>query len=767
MRTKDEQDLLKACTYSQFDKIETLLKQGTSPQVTLIDYPANGREMDNYRTPIGEIMHHLYSEKHLDVVKKFLDLGVDVNSYTHHTVTGNRSTPLGRALIAHTHDSGMTCPEIQQKMIDFLLSRGADITLLSGDDLAKFIERGESALLESLLHAGLNPSIIANGQTLLEHVISAWTGSWGDNQTAKAILLINSGADLSVRNARGKSLAQRVQRPDILNVLIEKDSNSLATMTLHDRVILESPKYTQQLIDRGDDINLLDDDGHTPLMQAASVGQAKSALLLMNAGANMNYHNVHGETAMHLAMASAQSFGGSDYGRDRRFPILLELYSRGAIPQLDKQGRTPLMRCHVASKDYSTIRFCIHEFSKFEAEYYSFDPGEYESEMLNVYRQEMGKYKAFTHLPIQDNPKHFFIGKLIRKLQSIPPLSREELVEKSTKELLIALNSNNETKANDIMMRFPEINLNQLMNADGLRPLSIVIRSVTYSKDDCLPMLKLLIANHIDVNLADNTTVKDTPLLACNDDHHYIDIRTMRFLLAHGANPNLANAAHETPLHKSAGTFCGRGHNVEEAITRLLQYGADPDALTGAGKKPIDMIPCPWNKTAVPTIFDTMQPKKGNLIDAALYFALSEKNRLAFTTALMNQTGITVQDDYVALSCLVEQLNTRHDLTPFAQNRLALLNWLVCEHKLTETVGLSEDQSLTVYKLIYSLYKADIDTIHAVSLCSMSFDDVKEMHRAAKKIQFWVRETLPQDKLTSVNADIEPNNLDTRGNYSA
>ena len=752
MRTKDEQDLLNACKYSQFDKIDALLKQGTSPHVTLIDYPADWREMDNYRTPIGEIMHHIYSDKHVEVVKTFLDAGVNVNGYTHHTVTGIRSTPLGRALIAHTNDSGMTRPEIQQQMVDFLLSRGADVTLLSEEDLAKFMERGEPALLESLLNAGLNPSTMAKGKTLLEHVISAWTSSWGDNQAEKAKLLINLGADLSVRDARGKSLIQQAQRPDIVNLLMQKDRNSLVCMTLHDRVILESPYYTQQLIDRGDDINRLDNDGNTPLMRAAKVGQAEAAFVLMEAGANMNHHNVHGETAMHLAMASAQSFGGSGYGKDKRFPILLELYSRGAIPQLDKQGRTPLMRCHVASDDYSTIRFCINEFSKFEAQYYSFDPTEYENEMLRAYRHEMRRYEAFAHLPIQDNPKHFFTGKLTRKSQPVVATpSREELVAKATKNLLIALHSNNETTARAVITNFPEIDLNQITNIDGLRPLSIVIRSVTFSKNDCHPMLELLVANHIDVNLADNTAEKDTPLLACNDHGHYIDIRSMRFLLDHGANPHLANAKNETPLHKSARTFCGRGHNVEEAITLLLQHGADPDALTHTGKKPVEMIPRPWVKTTVRTIFDTMQPQKGNLIDAALYFSLSIKNKIAFAKALKNGFGIVVKDDPIALPTLIEQLQKRHDLTPFSKNRLALLNWLTCDSNLMDTTELSETESQAVYKLIYSLYQADLDVISAVSLCSSEFTDVKEMHGAATKIQFWAKKTLSRNTNSSAS----------------
>lgn len=764
MRTKDEQDLLKACRYSRFDEIEALLKKGINPQFTLTGYPGDWTEMENYQTPIGEIMHHLYSPKHVDAVRTFLDAGVDVNSYTHHTVIGTRSTPLGKALLAHKNDSGMTQPEIQQEIVDLLLSRGANVTLLAEEDLAGFIGGGEPRLLESLLNAGLNPSAMAKGKTLLEHVISAWTGSSGDNQAEKAKLLIRRGADLSVRDANGQSLVQRAARPDIVNLLLEKDDRLFDCMTLHDDVILESPEFVQRLINRGDNLNALNNEGNTPLMQAAKRGDAKAAFVLMEAGANLNIHNSFGETAMHLAMANAQNYGHDcDYTGDRRFPILLDLYTRGAIPQLDERGRTPLMRCHVASKSYVTIRFCISEFSKFEAQYYGFDPTEYASEMWSAYEKQMGAYAAFMNLPIYSQ-EHLFTGKLTKRSLPLIEPTQEELVSRAIKALLIALKSNNEATATSIIRRFPQIDLNQITDEKGCRPLSIVIRSVTYSKNDCLPLLTLLLANHVDVNQPDNNEQKDTPLLACTSDRHYIDIRSMRFLLANGANPNLGNATNYTPLHKAVGTFRGHGHHVEEAIELLLQNQANPEALTHDNKKPIDLIVLGWEKNLIPSIFAKFcDPQKDNLIDSALTYACSIKNRTLFAQALKQNLGISIKynpDDEASyeithpLKTIIESIQRRQDLTPYARNRLALLNTMQRDPNLPEK-AFSSAELETLYKLTYSLYQADLDLIKAVSQLSSEseYKDTKSMHNAARKIQFWVRSKLSKDIAPPMDAE--------------
>lgn len=59
-------------------------------------------------------------------------------------------------------------------------------------------------------------------------------------------------------------------------------------------------------------------------------------------------------------------------------------------------------------------------------------------------------------------------------------------------------------------------------------------------------------------------------------------------LLAHGANPNAANADRNTPLHTAA--FFGH----TQMIQFLLQNGANPQALNSEGKTPLEGIEAPW-----------------------------------------------------------------------------------------------------------------------------------------------------------------------------
>ncbi|MCW8452593.1 ankyrin repeat domain-containing protein [Legionella quinlivanii] len=750
MRTKDELDLLKACKRSDFDEIGRLLEAGTNPQFRFIGYPTSSFEI--YETPIGEIMRSLYSPKHVEAIKALLDAGVDVNAPTNHRNSGKHSTSLGKALLAHRDI--LTSPEIQLQVVDLLLSRGADVRLLLEAELEDLMEKGEPQLLVSLLNAGLNPNttIVYGKKTLLEHAISASTDSGGDKQAEKAKLLINRGANLSVKDTKGLSLAQRANRPDIVLLLLEKDDGLLADMTLYDTVILKSALLVQKLISRGDNLDTLNQEGYTPLMNASRHGHAEAAFLLMEAGANLNVQNLNGQTALHLTLINAGSFNQKDcdYTDDRRLSIILELYSRGALPSLDNEGRTPLMCCRVFNYDYALIDFCIREFSRFEAHYYGFEAAAYSQELINAYRQEMGQLKGFAHLTSQKSHGHLFL----EKLPHVPPIvetsTPEERVNQALKRLIVALKTNNVSAVSVIMKQFPEINVNQITDEKGHRPLSIVFNSAIM---DRLPLLTLLLANQVDVNLPDNDEEKNTPLLVCtNGLHHYsAGIKCIQWLLAHGANPNQTNAQNQTPLHKVIGAFQNYDTNALDVIELLLLHGLNHEALF-TSQSVIDIfedthkLRGDWAKNKLRTLFNRFQPQPSNLIDSALSFALSPKNRLLFAKALNNNVCININEGVLSLAALIDNLQTRRDLTYFAKNRLAFLNSLKQEQScLEEESELSIEESNTIFKLIYTLYKADMGITNTLKDLSTGYEDTKKMHEAARKIQFWIREKKKKD----------------------
>jgi len=59
-----------------------------------------------------------------------------------------------------------------------------------------------------------------------------------------------------------------------------------------------SPDVCEMLIQFGVDINAVDDQGETPLIRAAAMGNYTIAKKLIEHGANINYRTPYGETAL-------------------------------------------------------------------------------------------------------------------------------------------------------------------------------------------------------------------------------------------------------------------------------------------------------------------------------------------------------------------------------------------------------------------------------------------------------------------------------------
>lgn len=95
-----------------------------------------------------------------------------------------------------------------------------------------------------------------------------------------------------------------------------------------------------------------------------------------------------------------------------------------------------------------------------------------------------------------------------------------------------------------------------------------------------LEAVKILIANHADVNQPSANDFKVTPLhSACAISNYDI----AKYLLEHGANVNAKQQSGVTPLHSAA-------HNGQlEIISLLVNFGADINAKMENGKTPLQM----------------------------------------------------------------------------------------------------------------------------------------------------------------------------------
>ncbi len=75
------------------------------------------------------------------------------------------------------------------------------------------------------------------------------------------------------------------------------------------------PRITQILLLRNAQIELKDDEDHTPVIDAARSGAAESLRLLIRAGADMEARNRSGHTALSLAIDRDKPIASSSYSK--------------------------------------------------------------------------------------------------------------------------------------------------------------------------------------------------------------------------------------------------------------------------------------------------------------------------------------------------------------------------------------------------------------------------------------------------------------------
>lgn len=125
---------------------------------------------------------------------------------------------------------------------------------------------------------------------------------------------------------------QKVSEDIGLNAIIRPDKWTL----LHVASAKDRPDVTEYLIDKGNDVNVLDKDGKSPLYYCQSEETAK---MLINAGAEVNRPSVLGKTPLHYACISNAT------------PAVVEvlLRSEAEVNAEDKFGNTPFLNaCDMA-----------------------------------------------------------------------------------------------------------------------------------------------------------------------------------------------------------------------------------------------------------------------------------------------------------------------------------------------------------------------------------------------------------------------------------
>lgn len=207
-------------------------------------------------------------------------------------------------------------------VVRVLLEHGADVNAFPvGEDnifdepemtpLMLAADSGHFHVAKTLLEHDANPNIQrpSDGKTACMLAISEGF-SYSSKYFYIAKLLVKHGADISIQDKNGESVSSLVMEYDDSHSIPqlqwlyelmpqrsrptisseeenEVDQADLLEMLL-DAYYDENPEKIEQLLQRGVDVNIKDDEGLTPLMQVASFGEYEIAQILIRYGADVN-----------------------------------------------------------------------------------------------------------------------------------------------------------------------------------------------------------------------------------------------------------------------------------------------------------------------------------------------------------------------------------------------------------------------------------------------------------------------------------------------
>jgi ankyrin repeat protein len=176
----------------------------------------------------------------------------------------------------------------------------------TGRDAALFdaIDAGDSAKVDTLLKAGADANARSRTYPAL---VWAFFSNKPDSPAIIAALL-KAGADPNAAGSDTKASAQLAaeqQKPDLLRVFLDNKlspdwTNRNRESLLSIAAALGNIEPVKLLTDRGANLNLQDDEGFTPLMNACQNRHVEVVRLLVSKGADKSLKSKYGDTALSL-----------------------------------------------------------------------------------------------------------------------------------------------------------------------------------------------------------------------------------------------------------------------------------------------------------------------------------------------------------------------------------------------------------------------------------------------------------------------------------
>lgn len=192
------------------------------------------------------------------------------------------------------------------RIVDLLVSAGADVNsrFMGGTPLHVAAGRGHKAIVQYLAEKGADVTATdREGNTAL-HEACLFGRGWRSVEVAS--VLLERGADITMANKNGKTpleLACCSGNREMVEFLLWKMKNtpnagSSLCGSLHSVTRTGRVDIAQLLVEAGASVNCRNENGETPLHQAASAGDSLMVGYLLAQGAEVSAKNQDGQTAL-------------------------------------------------------------------------------------------------------------------------------------------------------------------------------------------------------------------------------------------------------------------------------------------------------------------------------------------------------------------------------------------------------------------------------------------------------------------------------------
>ena len=230
----------------------------------------------------------------------------------------------------------------------------------AGEDLRliEALQRRDTEAADALLRDGIDVNVRrADGATAL-----AWAVHWDDLEIAARLL--DAGADPSAANELGVTplmLAATNRSAEMAALLLDAGADAVSARPNGETALMHAARsgaagVARELVAHGADVNAVTSRGFSPLMFAAAEGHAAVAGVLVETGADLAARTEAIESRRRGYRRSAANDGNPRRLRDNQALLISQLQQDGDLePRRPQGGFTPLLYAAM-SGDLDTVR---------------------------------------------------------------------------------------------------------------------------------------------------------------------------------------------------------------------------------------------------------------------------------------------------------------------------------------------------------------------------------------------------------------------------